>query len=130
MRELIERLEKAEGPDRVLDQDVWHALGLCQPVRINGEIAGCADYHAPRFTASLDSALSLVPEGWLWQVLGHGEHSNALVQAPYDIAGDDLAKFKATVASSPAIALVIAALKARLQMSPPSVKACDGGKGE
>jgi hypothetical protein len=60
---LIERLEKATGPDRDIDQDIFHALDLCQKIKINGEPAGCADYHAPRYTSSIDAALTLVPVG-------------------------------------------------------------------
>lgn len=62
------KLAAAVGPDRELEQDIWHALGLCQPVRINGEVAGCADYHAPRYTTSIDAALMLVPEGRTWNL--------------------------------------------------------------
>ena len=45
--ELAERVEKAEGPDKILDFEISEAAGK--------------DYN---YTASLDAAMQLVPEGW------------------------------------------------------------------
>lgn len=79
--ELIAALEAAEGPSRELDLWVWAQF---EPVRariIDGVLHEFASYfvkrgncylpfdpldsRAPRYTASLDAAMTLVPDGWL-----------------------------------------------------------------
>ncbi len=131
VKELIAKLEAASGPDRVLEQDIWHALGLCQKIVINGEPAGCADYHAPHFTSSIDAAVSLVPEGWSYAIepwfhteyssrerrdilfMGHCIKPNWEKATPMDTDPDFLTRISSPQHISAAIALVIAALKAR-----------------
>lgn len=63
---LIARLEAAEGPSRELDAEIWRALGNgvfysneTQPQPCDKDTGN----YLPLLTASLDSALSLVPEG-------------------------------------------------------------------
>lgn len=51
---LAERIEAAEGPDRNLDAMIHHRL-------LNGIGTGYAS-DAPAYTASLDAAVSLVPD--------------------------------------------------------------------
>lgn len=74
MKDLIERLEKATGPDRELDGAIWCAVngyeflmwdgaGCCYMAKRRGWIA--AD-HIKMFSASLDAALTLVPSGFYW----------------------------------------------------------------
>ena len=66
--ELADRCEKAEGPDRELDYAVSEGVGKgC--VRREREV--WRDYAEEtgglviaRYTASIDAALTLVPEGW------------------------------------------------------------------
>lgn len=107
--ELIAALEKAEGPSRELDQ----AVGICaknigrDPAlpQVIG-VANCAEY-----TASIDAALTLVPDEFDWYVSSefHGTKWFATVTSK-----DRLHHFVARgVLSSPAIALCIAALNAR-----------------
>lgn len=98
--ELIEALEKATGPCIMLEQEIsiWRYAqeGLPAPP-------------IPRpYTASLDAALSLVPEGWEWIVFGAGG-------ADVWHVGNDavLHRIDETYAATPAIALCIAALRAR-----------------
>lgn len=74
-------------------------------------------FGAPQYTASLDAALTLVPEGWTWQVSGPdlSERAFAYVREyqpdqPRPMRPD--AEGSARV-PSPALALCIAALKAR-----------------
>jgi hypothetical protein len=69
--ELAERCEKATGPSVEINGDIWKELhpnqvkGWCAP---NGvPIDGYARRVAPLYTASLDAALTLVPEGWFWR---------------------------------------------------------------
>lgn len=99
MKDLIERLEKAAAPDRELDNLIWFWLG--QPLPDD-----CADCPA-RYTASLDAALTLVPEGHYWSFDSRGCAIVCADQPPSEIHGDCLGH------KSPAIALCIAALKAR-----------------
>ena len=62
MTELIERLEKATGPDRELDLAIWAACGGS-----GGPDNGFLDWR-PALTASIDAALDLVerklPGAW------------------------------------------------------------------
>jgi hypothetical protein len=76
---LIDRIESASGPDRDLD------IAICQATDTNGYliendgtilVAGDMGegpgwfnigYEVPRFTASLDSAWSILPEGFWWR---------------------------------------------------------------
>lgn len=124
MKDLIERLEKAEGPDRELDYAIeavmhpWLAEGSYRrlagdngwhsptpPIKGGDKIASARD-----FTASLDAALTLVPEG-RWWVLNSGVQSGA-ARAQVD-AGTAWQSYEAHGAT-PAIATCIAALRARM----------------
>lgn len=58
--ELIERLEKATGPDREFDEAIARLAGWY--------IDGGGYTSAPRFTASIDAALTLVPKGFNWSL--------------------------------------------------------------
>lgn len=118
MQELIERLEKATGPNFALDWNIHlTAFGI--------EGAGMYGNH-PNYTASIDAALTLVPDGSNLEQLGQfmclGKDGQALWQArvrlrtlpsPFDKGkrGDRLES--SGFMPSPAIALCIAALKAR-----------------
>lgn len=133
MKDLIERLEKATGPDRELDAAIGAACEIvddfdpsvlldpvfyrgdeCGRIRIySGKIDPSVKHHkytrdARPFTASIDAALTLVPEGVDWGV-GHlmGWRYRAGIKFP------DLSTFEADDYATPAIALCIAALKAR-----------------
>lgn len=121
MKDLIERLEKLTGPDRELDRDIWlaitpgaawktthitgHASGRewdVDEARVNGgRLVGI-----PAYTASVDSALTLIPDGKGWNVQGNTSIFYATV------AGHDNMS-----SPTPAIALVIAALRARAALT-------------
>ena len=81
--EIIERLEKAEGPDRELDADidiflfggetVWKQANYTMEMypasrrASKNHVGGFANEHVPLYTASLDSAIALVERtlpGW------------------------------------------------------------------
>ncbi len=78
LMDLADRVEKADGADRELDGAIWCAangytfLGWDGAgVMWRGPDGGRSHYPAEkvrRFTASLDNALSLVPEGWAREV--------------------------------------------------------------
>ena len=66
---LAERVERAEGPDRELDAEIAPLKGLRRVDE--GQPLGRVWYDhrghgvpLPAFTASLDAAMTLVPEGW------------------------------------------------------------------
>ncbi len=71
--ELAERAEKAEGPDGYLDVEIKFAIagqrnvggGWAETIATGERVR--VDYLAPFYTASLDAALTLVPQGWYWR---------------------------------------------------------------
>lgn len=130
MTDLIERLEKATGPSREIDGlifkligdrpgDFWHEFEVGE----NGDgvwYRQCRDdavaYECPpTFTDSIDAALTLVPPGRYADVCGIGHSPTATIwnkafEAPqnlYQVPG-----------ATPALALCIAALKARMASFP------------
>jgi hypothetical protein len=123
LADLIALLEAATRPDSDLDKRVFaYVDGWSYPLvgaaiqefkermRWDGET---------RYTASLDAALTLVPEGWEWAAgadlrLFHGAAAWARVFP----VGEQQRGTGNCLAAAPALALCIAALKAR---------AADGG---
>ena len=110
---LIERLEKATGPDRELNADIAEAIGVTV-IRMplsgphDGNGAMIADY-----SDSIDAALTLVPDGWGRKCeFGPGFNNSVTVG---HVGADGLYDKPEQWASheSEAIALCIAALKAR-----------------
>ncbi|MDQ1081415.1 hypothetical protein [Pseudoroseomonas cervicalis] len=73
---LADRVERAGGPDFKLDLAIARAVGAL------GDEAGFPDAafsalipirHFPRYSASLDAAMGLVPEGWEWSAASCGD---------------------------------------------------------
>lgn len=142
LQELIERLEGLSGPDHEVDCAIGLATGWRREIiqragreddehwyRPDGKIHGG---FCPFFTASLDAALLLVPGG-MWAVSGpwtFSEGHEKAGQNSYDAAcfPDDgpsdyesLRDFDDSGSgATPAIALCIASLRARLAPSPSS----------
>jgi len=94
---LIARLEVATGPDRAIDWEIHLRDGL------NG--VGSYGGH-PAYTESIDATLTLVPDNWSWRVgnlpSGRGFADLGTQKSLQGIEG-----------ATPAIALCIAALRAR-----------------
>ena len=68
---------------------------------------------SPHYTTSLDAALTLVQEGWGWDVM----HDSVAAVRPPDSEGDDeLAYWGLAPHGTPALALCIAALRTRQAM--------------
>jgi hypothetical protein len=108
LADLAARCEKATGPDRELDAEIYVALDANRENRDALAINGAVGSWVPDFTASLDAAMTLVPEGWYWQV-GQGNHAWAAVYEnpiPPAMRVDP-------IAATPALALCAAALRAR-----------------
>lgn len=125
IEKLIERLEKATGPDRELDGLIAAATNKDPKCKIEGHhwyfwvddeelgencTAGwMLGGEVPEFTKSIDAALTLVPEGQFVNALN--QHQNVWRAE----VGNAIRSYKgrsAIPANSPAIALCIACLKA------------------
>lgn len=117
LQRLIERLEAATGPDRVLDMDIEEAALpelRRKPWRRDlgrfwddSDRDGLHYVEASRYTASIDAALTLVPEGSEWtRHRGANDRMTMQIDGPshFGVHGQG---------ATPAIALCIAALRAR-----------------
>ncbi len=114
---LAERCEQATGPDKELDFTIDGFMLKHGPEtdRIRNP-----RYVLP-YTASLDAAVTLVPEGWRWKAIlrdsirgentGEGYVHNGRLHMTGDYRG--FSNFAAT----PALALCAAALRARAAMA-------------
>lgn len=114
---LIARLEAATEGSETLNEIIAVDLGY---VYLPGD--GFTMYQAswmkdnekvalPDWTRSLDAALSLVPEGWIWDVTSTGAAWVMTDQSAAERLGEDLHLMAS--GATPALALCIAALKAR-----------------
>lgn len=128
--ELIAALEKAVGASRELDRDIALTLDM-YPETIREDLGCYLDDPAmtcgggevwapPAFTSSIDAALTLVPDGWRVQVLSEWDNPTLRSRGPWQAIlceagqGDGMnGKPRCDHAPNPAIALCIAALKAR-----------------
>ena len=125
---LAARVEQAQGPDREIELAIFRLLnpqyagpewkpyaGGLRHVNDGSDARTPPDPRtaAPRWTASLDAALTLVPEGWRWAVHGgpwtRGPHATLL--APTYVSKSD----QTADAATPALALIAAALRARAE---------------
>lgn len=136
MNDLIEKLEGLEGPDREVDAEIfemepeWREAfsAECLDSLSDREICQKAARHAPRYTASIDAAMTLVPEGWRFGIEQGGQFDGEDIPEawcwPWDSSFDpdwqngqqgyrDASDGKRACAPTPAIALCIAALRAR-----------------
>ena len=93
MTKLADKIEALEGPDRETDHAIHYALGL----------SGGSKF----YTASLDAAMTLVPEQAVWLVRWAGEENEAGATVG---EGEDYYK---AIGKTPALALCAAALRAR-----------------
>lgn len=94
--DLITRLEAATGPSRELDAEIVRLINP-QATRLT---------RAPFYTGSLDAALTLVPEGRYVKMQINRRRTTAWAWVEFD-DGETVA------CADPALALCIAALKAR-----------------
>lgn len=110
--ELAERVEKAEGPDRELDEAIACLFAKSHPVF--GKPV--AMVYAKTYTASLDAALTLVPEGCVADTMGRRRPSsiNGRPMAWASIeTRDGLVTAGASESGTLPLALCAAALRAR-----------------
>jgi hypothetical protein len=118
MTDLIDRLEKATGPDRDIDGAIALSLGWTLQKMKGDQHAyfrkpGVTDYFIrdvpPPYTASVDAAISLVPEGLGWYVRrnvsadGDVIYCNAQVFPFSDPRDDDAPVYWANSDEKPAV---------------------------
>jgi hypothetical protein len=130
-QELIARLEAATGPDRELDAEIALAIGIVRDrdgdcffghryysvmVLERGyyDIEGGAP-ELPHYTASIDAALTMMPELWNYVIGSPGIEETKLDKWCVNIAMHPDDRGDLTFAPTPALAICIAALKARSQ---------------
>jgi hypothetical protein len=123
---LVGQLEQATGPDRELDLAIALAVGAVDRRTVSTKHGfGYSDgqwacSHVEQYTALLDAAMMLVPEGWHDAVYGPGVGaSDNLCTASLDPPEYDGPPETAEAATR-ALALVAAALRARLRTDPAS----------
>lgn len=112
LQALLVRVEKATGPDRVLNGDILWAFGWSAPDGVVLDHDGQRAMQIPDVTASIDSALALVErvlpgsrKALIEQDGGWGAMVLVFAGEQWDCPGE-------TYAPTPALALVSALLKA------------------
>lgn len=132
MKDLIERLEAAAEGSRELDAEIAREVGTAPeegPAPYAWHFDGwdfyraeAADAHVPmrrwglkHYTTSLDAALSLVPEEWTAWALNSTRRKRSFTAELSRLTECDSGEdWRHASASTPALALAIAALKARV----------------
>ena len=103
---LIARLEAATGPSRELDDAIMYALGAMAVPHVEVDGPEWEEvYESLPYTASLDAVMGLMPEGYgaISASINERGPSSMRIGHPY-VFGN---------AATPALALLIAILKAR-----------------
>lgn len=123
LAELIARLESATGGSWQLDEEIAELMGyVCA-----GRCGNCRTWFRPHgpyiglvdaFTRSIDAALTLVPENSEWFIASHFGWEQARRRHDAHVVakargGPAYGTLVGSTAISPALALCIAALKAR-----------------
>lgn len=98
--ELAARCEQATGPNFQLEQDIGAATDWDLPT-----------VPAPNYTASIDAARRLVPEGWSFTLYAHLENAHCDLFKGHPSKG----LIEVEDAATPALALTAACLRARSQ---------------
>ena len=122
--ELIRRLESATGPSRELDAEIWMTLYPNWRSYTRDEQHGADDvawitphdgrsYLASHYTEAIDDAITLIPDGLMMSMtIGHGKAAvNIKTGSILDPKTKEWPGY-----GLPAIAICIAALKARQQL--------------
>ena len=111
---IIDKLERADGPCREMDKEIAVSSGEYVTSRHHPGMLAHKDspnqfgYFFPAYTASIDAAMTMVPEGWTVTMGWTPEMvSWAHLESTHEIWPGN--------ASTPALALCIASLRARSQ---------------
>jgi len=123
--DLAERIERLNGPCREMDAEIAVlALGMERDGDYffgkDEDFVLERDYYSldgtarelPHYTSSLDAAMTLVPEGMMFTVSLHDHGQGAASIFKRDANGSRETACKLCVASTPALALCAAALRA------------------
>lgn len=127
LNELADRVEALSGPDRRVDCAIFATVypdkfgdSAAMYARIDwtrnrADWMWLRDLGMPAYTASIDAAITLVPDGWNWGVWRRHDWAkqNAQVWHPQQESWT-----KHGDAATPALAIVAAALRARSQATP------------
>ncbi|HYF35954.1 MAG TPA: hypothetical protein VD994_11730 [Prosthecobacter sp.] len=143
--DLVRRLERATGPNFALEVEItrlvlpdtffgkrvvdWFEAGAWFGCNTDDGYRHLGAVPIARYTSSLDAAVTLVPEGWRWDVNTYGKKPRARIEsADFDCeiwhaGGKDTRDVlrgseHEGKGKTPAIALCIAALKARVSATP------------
>jgi hypothetical protein len=112
--ELATRCEQATGPDKSIDREIAMATGWQH--RSGGVWERVLEWERPAFTASLDAAMTLVPDSCLAMVkqLWDGDSKSALARVSRYVASSRFWMGDwSGLSDVPALALCAAALRAR-----------------
>lgn len=106
--DLAARVEAASVPDRELDRAIELAVF---PDRLSPPV----ELELLAYTSSLDAAMTLVPEGWVWSIntFAGGKASACLMNER-----DEIVRPAEQYIASPALALTAACLRARAPVLP------------
>ena len=116
-KSIAERIEALEGPCREMDLSIAKAVGLAHLDAVAGGVTGFmymdrgqpACVTVPRYTASLDAAMTLVPERWVWSINQFPDKASAYCVSEDEVIARPRKQYQAT----PALALCAAALRAQ-----------------
>ena len=133
MTKLADKIEALEGPSREVDAEIWayvHGPADCYIKQSPFNGAWCV-YYTSRdgkerlcetrrgmpdklaYTASLDAAMTLVPEGYDWFKLRRLDRLPHMIVEPAHREGNPRDYYHFGTARTPALALCAAALRAR-----------------
>ena len=114
--ELAERCEQARGLDDNLDVAIDVAFGGKGGLPRDHRWSG-----TPNFTSSIDAAMQLVGQDWFWRVGNDAEGpdpSQYRADVGHTKEGPVYISFKRSVATTPALAITAACLRAHASQSP------------
>jgi hypothetical protein len=114
LRALIQRVEWATGPDRELDAEIARAVGKKIPRDYSRAREQWTWSSEDNYTASLDTAVSMIPAGWGWSVSTTGAGPVVAFGHPPDKWRDAVDWIDDTPGATPALAVACFALRARL----------------
>lgn len=123
LKELADKVEAASGPDRELECRIWAAQKGGGFDTYRAVVPDFGQWQAPAYTASIDAAMTLVPEGWNWMA-GNRDQPKARAYVnngqPHFVSAqrpNPKLRWFEVVAVTPALALTAAALRARAALS-------------
>ncbi len=124
MEDLIKSLEQAEQGSEALDKSIARHLGFRIAATTGGphimrQNDDVASWDLPRYSRSLDAAVTLIPKGWRWEAADYGGNQDGPRAALWHgIPAEhiDDVQHHGAFGETPALALCIAALRARQAM--------------